>query len=159
MVISKLNTIPTILAILALPFTNCYHLGLNSDLCDFWNWIHYALVILLCSRWLWNLFVWIRLKLELLKLEMELFKTRQENVRLREEQLQLQDQLIQALNEYNDHLIRRLHEHQRFRDSLHEFLHFYAENSNSLDNEHLDDEDLDQADEIEIIFDTCTLLY
>ena len=149
--ISKSNIILAILAILLLPFTT------NRDLSDFWNpgyWIPTTVIILLYSRLLWNLFLWIRLKLELLKLNYELFKTRQENVRLREEQLQLQDQLIRALNEYNDRLIRRLQEYNEYIHDLNLDDDYYY-----MDDEHLDNEDLDQADEIEIIYETCTLLY
>ena len=152
--ISKSNIIFAINAILLLPFANR---DLSSD---FWSpylpapWILTTVIILLYSRLLWNLFLWIRLKLELLKLNYELFKTRQENVRLREEQLQLQDQLIRALNEYNDRLIRRLQEYNEYIHDLNLDDDYYY-----MDDEHLDNEDLDQADEIEIIYETCTLLY
>ena len=156
MVISKTNAIIAILSIFVLPFATS---DFKNDIRNPCYCITYALFIFFCSRLLWNLFVWIRLKVELFKLKLELVKTRQENNTLREEQLQLQDQLIQALNEYNDNLIRRLNEHQRFRDSLHEFMNLYAENSNSLDGEYLDDEDLDQADQIEIMYESCSLLY
>ena len=138
--------INAILWILVSPFMNSY----------FWTpgyWIT-IVIISLCSRLLWNLFLWIRLKLELLKLNYELFKTRQENVRLREEQLQLQDQLIRALNEYNDRLIRRLQEYNEYIHDLNLDDDYYY-----MDDEHLDNEDLDQADEIEIIYETCTFLY
>ena len=135
MVISKSITILAILVILVLFFA-------NSDLIEFWNagyWILNALIILICLCLLWNLFQWIRLKVKLIQVEFELSKIRQENVRLLEETLQLQEQFIHRLHEYNSHLIR--------------LLLLNVENS-----EHLDNEDLDQADEIEIIYETCTYL-
>ena len=70
--------------------------------------------------------------------------------------LQLQEQLIHVLHsnidllrEFNSYLIQLLHE----------YLHLNVENFDPLDDEHLDNEDLDQADEIEIIYETCTFLY
>ena len=39
------------------------------------------------------------------------------------------------------------------------YLHLNVENFDPLDDEHLDNEDLDQADETEIIYETCTFLY
>ena len=146
MVISQSNTILAILVISVLPLATVPFM--NSDLSDFSDpnyWIHIALIILICLSLLLILFLWIRLK-----------KLWRENQRLMDLRLQLQEQLIHVLNsnidllrEFNSYLIQLLHE----------YLHLNVENFDPLDDEHLDNEDLDQADEIEIIYETCTFLY
>ena len=147
MVISQSNTILAILVISVLPLATVPFM--NSDLSDFSDdpdyWIPIALIILICLSLLLILFLWIRLK-----------KLWRENQRLMDLRLQLQEQLIHVLNsnidllrEFNSYLIQLLHE----------YLHLNVGNFDPVDDEHLDNEDLDQADEIEIIYETCTFLY
>ena len=123
MVISKTNAIIAILSILVLPFATS---DFKNDIRNPCYCITYALLIFFCSRLLWNLFVWIRLKVELFKLKLELVKTRQENNTLREEQLQLQDQLskvnntIQPLETIENFSLYFL-DHSAFRNHFHSF--------------------------------------
>ena len=48
---------------------------------------------------------------------------------------------------------------ERLTRPLHVFRHFNVENVDHLDDEHFDGEDLDEADESEIIYETITYLY